>query len=264
MAVGPSGPRGSHCALRFTSPVEVAIMPTRISNARLVLPSLLTCATIAEARMLTGALTISLLDSLTISPSTLSTCAKSSRALRKRQPVVELRRAVASTRAGRARKSQDWCSLAGLPCRQIELPPAFAQDAGAVTSSDVRDLRPHPRSGLADSCGRPRCAVRRGGLGPVFDTGRRSGDGIAARANENRVDWQRPRVSAVRLVEGIAFSLRGRALVVFTLRRESAGRRVDWRSLGRTTRPWAASVESRGQGDHVPWPEGRAIARRLP
>src|SRR6266404_815391 len=263
MAVGLSGPRGSHCAPDSHPPVEVAIMPTPISKARLVPPPLLTCATIAQARILTGALTISLPDSLTISLSTLSTCAKSSRTRRKRQPVAELRRAVPSTRAGRARKSQDWRWLAGSPCRQFELPSAIAQDAGAVTSGNVRNFRPHCRPWLADARGRPRCAVRRGGLGLVFDTGRGSGDGIAERANENRVERQRPRVSAVRLVEGIALSLRGRALALLALRGKSAGRRADWRSLGRTTRPWAASVESRGQGDHLPRPQGRANARRL-
>ena len=70
-------------------------MPTPNSKARLVLPSLLACATIAEAHMLmdilTGALTISLSDSLTISLSTLSTCARSSRARRKSPQINDLR-----------------------------------------------------------------------------------------------------------------------------------------------------------------------------
>ena len=71
-------------------------MPTPNSKARLVLPSLLACATIAEAHMLmdilTGALTVSLSDSLTISLSTLSTCARSSRARRKSRQINDLRR----------------------------------------------------------------------------------------------------------------------------------------------------------------------------
>ena len=71
-------------------------MPTPNSKARLVLPSPLACATIAEAHMLmdilTGALTISLSDSLTISLSTLSTCARSSRARHKSRQINDLRR----------------------------------------------------------------------------------------------------------------------------------------------------------------------------
>jgi hypothetical protein len=91
-------------------------MSTPISNARLVLRSLLTCATIVQAHMLrdilTSALTISLpdsltiplLDSLTFSLSTLSICARTSRALRNRQRANQLHRAGSPDAGSQVRK----------------------------------------------------------------------------------------------------------------------------------------------------------------